>query len=138
MLDGKDILIKARTGSGKTGAFTIPVIQKILRNKSSQKHQEIKCIILAPSKELCKQIGGVLSSLTSKCSREVKCLDVSAQVELSVQKPLLSEQPDIVIGTPSRILQHFKAGNMNVKQTLDTLIIDEADLVRSTSKQQNV
>nr|XP_033324939.1 probable ATP-dependent RNA helicase DDX56 [Megalopta genalis] len=131
MLDGKDILIRARTGSGKTAAFTIPLIQKILMNKRSQKKQEIKGLIIAPSKELCKQIRDVVINLTIKCSREVIVVDVSPQVDLSAQKMLLTEKPDIVIGTPSRILQHLKADNMKLKRTLETLVIDEADLIFS-------
>lgn len=129
MLDGKDILIRARTGSGKTAAFALPLIQKILSNKRTQKKQEIKGLIIAPSKELCKQIHDVIISLTIKCSREVKAVDVSPQLDLSAQKPLLIENPDIVIGTPSRLLQHLKARNVKLKHSLETLIIDEADLV---------
>ncbi|XP_043601284.1 probable ATP-dependent RNA helicase DDX56 isoform X2 [Bombus pyrosoma] len=131
MMEGKDILIRARTGSGKTAAFTIPLIQKILLNKRMQKKQEIKGLIVAPSKELCKQIHDVIICLTVKCSREVKAIDVSPQLDLSAQKPLLAEKPDIVVGTPSRLLQHLKANNMKLKQSLETLIIDEADLVFS-------
>lgn len=127
---GKDVLLKARTGSGKTGAFLLPLIQKILNGKDSQKHQVVKGIVIAPSKELCKQIHEVAMSLTIKCSREVKCVDVSPQVNLNVQKPLLAENPDIIVGTPGRILEHLKAGHLNVKKSLETLIIDEADLVR--------
>ena len=131
LLEGKDILIRARTGSGKTAAFAIPLIQKILLNKRNQKKQEIKGLIIAPSKELCKQIHDVVASLTIKCSREVRVVDVSPQVDLSAQKPLLAEKPDIVIGTPSRLLQHLKANNLKLKQSLETLIIDEADLIFS-------
>lgn len=132
MLDGKDILIRARTGSGKTAAFAIPLIQKILLKKRMQNKQEIKGLIIAPSKELCKQIHDVLVSLTIKCSREIRIIDVSPQVDLSAQKSLLAEKPDIVIGTPSRLLKHLKANNMKLKHSLETLVIDEADLV-STS-----
>lgn len=129
MIEGKDILIRARTGSGKTAAFTIPLIQKILSNKQTQKQQEIKGLIIAPSKELCKQIHDVIISLTIKCSREVKVIDISPQIDLSAQKLLLAEKPDIVVSTPSKLLQHLKAKNMKLKQSLETLIIDEADLV---------
>ncbi|XP_076650518.1 putative ATP-dependent RNA helicase DDX56 [Halictus rubicundus] len=131
MLEGKDILIRARTGSGKTAAFAIPMIQKILMNKRTQKKQEIKGLIIAPSKELCKQIHDVVINLTTKCSREVTAVDVGPQVDLSAQKLLLTENPDIVIGTPSRVLQHLKANNMKLKRTLETLVIDEADLIFS-------
>lgn len=129
MIEGKDILIRARTGSGKTAAFTIPLIQKILSNKQTRKQQEIKGLIIAPSKELCKQIHDVIISLTIKCSREVKVIDISPQIDLSAQKLLLAEKPDIVVSTPSKLLQHLKAKNMKLKQSLETLIIDEADLV---------
>ncbi|XP_012283540.1 probable ATP-dependent RNA helicase DDX56 [Orussus abietinus] len=138
LLEGKDVLIRARTGSGKTAAFIIPLIQKILMSKMTQAKQEIKGLVLAPSKELCRQIHDVVVSLTIKCHREVNCLDVSPQVELSAQKPLLAEKPDIVVSTPGRILQHLKANNLNFKRSLDTLIIDEADLIFSFGYEDEV
>ena len=52
ILDGKDVLAKGRTGSGKTGAFAIPVIQKILDGKKSASEQSVKALLLAPSREL--------------------------------------------------------------------------------------
>lgn len=129
LLEGKDVLIRARTGSGKTAAFAVPLIQKILANKRTQAKQEIKGVIVAPSKELCKQIHEVIISLTVKCCREVRAIDISPQTELNVQKPLLNEMPDIVVATPGRLLQHLKAKNLTLKRSLETLIIDEADLV---------
>ncbi|XP_058795423.1 probable ATP-dependent RNA helicase DDX56 [Phymastichus coffea] len=138
ILDGKDVLVRARTGSGKTGAFAIPLIQKILSNKQTQQYQQTTSLILTPSKELCKQIYNVFLSLTIKCSREVKYLDISPQVDLLAQKSLLAENPDIVIATPSRALQHLKAKNLNVKKTLETLIIDEADLIFSFGYEEEV
>ncbi|VEN38034.1 unnamed protein product [Callosobruchus maculatus] len=131
LLEGKDVLVRARTGSGKTAAFAIPVIQKILNSKQRAAEQEIKALILTPSKELCHQICTVIKDLTIKCSREVRCLDIAPQVDLSVQRPLLVEKPDIIVGTPSRTLQHIKAGNLNLKTSLEMLVVDEADLVFS-------
>lgn len=72
LLEGKDVLVKARTGSGKTAAFTIPVVQKILNSKETSIQQEIKAVILASSKELCHQICTVLKDITIKCSSEVR------------------------------------------------------------------
>ncbi|XP_050315967.1 probable ATP-dependent RNA helicase DDX56 [Anthonomus grandis grandis] len=131
VLEGKDVLIRARTGSGKTAAFAVPVIQKILNFKQTTTHQETKALILAPSKELCNQICKVLKDLTIKCSREVKCLDIAPQEDLTIQKPLLTEKPDIIVATPARCLQHILAGNINLKKCLEILVIDEADLVFS-------
>jgi len=130
LLEGKDVLIRARTGSGKTAAFAVPIIQKILTNKRTQEKQEIKAIIIAPSKELCKQIYDVIMNLTIKCHREIKIIDISPQTDLDAQKPLLNEMPDIVVSTPGRLLQHLKAANLILKRSLETLIIDEADLVK--------
>ncbi|KYN28152.1 putative ATP-dependent RNA helicase DDX56, partial [Trachymyrmex cornetzi] len=131
LLEGKDLLIKARTGSGKTAAFVVPLIQKILINKRMQEKQEIKGLIIAPSKELCRQIHDVIVSLTTKCCREVRTVDLSLQTDLNAQKLLLRDMPDIVVVTPGRLLQHLKAKNLMLKHSLDTLIIDEADLLFS-------
>ncbi|KAF5289485.1 hypothetical protein FQR65_LT11859 [Abscondita terminalis] len=131
LLEGKDVLVRARTGSGKTAAFAVPVIQKILNSKQTAIEQQIKALILAPSKELCNQICGVFKDLTTKCSREVRCIDVAPSVDLNVQKPLLVEKPDIIVGTPSRVLQHVKAGNLFLKNSIEMVVIDEADLVFS-------
>lgn len=139
LLEGKDLLIRARTGSGKTAAFAIPLIQKILINKRTQQKQEIKGLIVAPSKELCKQIHDVIMNLTTKCCREVRVVDLSPQMDLNAQKLLLSEMPDIIVVTLGRLLQHLKAKNLTLKRSLDTLIMDEADLVcRRICKHRNV
>ncbi|XP_012215889.2 probable ATP-dependent RNA helicase DDX56 [Linepithema humile] len=138
LLEGKDVLIRARTGSGKTAAFAVPLIQKILVNKRRQQKQEIKGLIVTPSKELCKQIHDVIVSLTIKCCREVRVIDISAQTDLDAQKPLLNEMPDIVVSTPGRLLLHLKAGNLTLKRSLETLIIDEADLLFSFGYEKDI
>lgn len=56
LIEGKDVLVRARTGSGKTAAFAIPVIQKILNSKMNATKQATSTLILAPSKELCNQV----------------------------------------------------------------------------------
>ncbi|XP_071650821.1 probable ATP-dependent RNA helicase DDX56 isoform X2 [Temnothorax longispinosus] len=138
LLEGKDLLIRARTGSGKTAAFAVPLIQKILLKKRTQERQEIKGLIVAPSKELCKQIHDVIMNLTIKCCREVRVIDLSLQMDLNSQKLLLSEMPDIVVVTPGRLLQHLKAKNLMLKHSLDTLIIDEADLLFSFGYEKDI
>ncbi|KPI99345.1 putative ATP-dependent RNA helicase DDX56 [Papilio xuthus] len=131
LLEGKDVLIRARTGSGKTAAFAIPVIQKILNLKNTTTHQCIRALILSPSKELCGQIASVIGDLTLKCAREVRCIDISSSGDMQIQKSLLSDKPDIVVATPSRALAHLKTKNMRLKEDLSMLVVDEADLVFS-------
>lgn len=138
-LDGKDILARARTGSGKTAAFCIPVIQKILTAKqTSSTEQCVKALVLTPTKELCHQAYRNLMDLTSSCSREVKVLDISPQVPLPTQKPMLMEKPDIIVATPTRALAHIKAGNLDLRQSLELLIIDEADLLFSFGYEDDI
>lgn len=137
-LEGKDLLARARTGSGKTAAYAIPTIQRILNSKQTAREQTVKALILVPSKELSKQAHQNIRDLTASCSREVKCAEVSGQVDLSAQRPLLMEKPDIVIGTPSRLLAHLQAKNLTLKDSLEMLIIDEADLLFSFGYEEDV
>ncbi|XP_053609878.1 probable ATP-dependent RNA helicase DDX56 [Plodia interpunctella] len=131
LLEGKDVLMRARTGSGKTAAFTVPVIQKVLNLKNTSRHQSIRALVLSPSKELCGQIASVIGDLTLKCAREVRCVDISSSGDMQIQKSLLLDKPDIVVSTPSRVLAHLKANNLRLKEELAMLVVDEADLIFS-------
>lgn len=131
ILEAKDVLIRARTGSGKTASFSVPIIQKILNSKESAKEQKTTALILAPSKELCLQICKVIGDLTIKCSKIVRCVNLTSKGEPAAQKHLLSQKPDIVVSTPARILSHLNQKNIVLKESLETLVIDEADLMFS-------
>ena len=135
ILEGKDVLAKGRTGSGKTGAFVIPLVQKILEGKKTNAEQSVKALLLAPTRELAAQIHQAVVDLTRSCGRVVRCVDVSssqANASLEAQKPLLvGDLPDIVVGTPSRILGHMKAGHLKLEESLEMMVIDEADLIFS-------
>ncbi|XP_064631463.1 probable ATP-dependent RNA helicase DDX56 isoform X2 [Lineus longissimus] len=137
-MEGKDVLARARTGSGKTAAYGIPLIQKILEAKRVAREQSTKALVMTPTKELCNQAYKNIKELTTNCSREVRCVDISGQSPLEAQRPLLMEKPDIVIGTPSRILAHIAAKNLHLKSSLELLVIDEADLVFSFGYEQDV
>ncbi|CAL8114920.1 unnamed protein product [Orchesella dallaii] len=131
ILEGKDVLARARTGSGKTGAFCLPTLQRILNIKASAREQAIRALILAPSKELCHQIYTNFQQLATFCTRDVKVIDISAQNDLNSAKSLLNEKPDVVVSTPTRILAHLTGKSLDLKESLELLIIDEADLVFS-------
>ena len=133
ILEGKDVLAKGRTGSGKTGAFAIPVIQKILDGKKSASEQSVKALLLAPSRELAGQINQAIIDLTRSCGRVVRSVDVSATgIDIEAQKQvLIGDLPDIIVGTPSRIRAHLKEGHIDLSESLETLVIDEADLIFS-------
>ncbi|CAG0882865.1 unnamed protein product [Cyprideis torosa] len=137
IMEGKDLLARARTGSGKTGAFAIPVLQKLLLEKRNRTRPAVRAIVLAPTKELCKQLFRDFRALSRCCSSEVNVVDVSEQSNLSAQKPLLLDCPDVVIATPGRLLAHVKAGNINTSE-VEILVIDEADLIFSFGYEEDI
>nr|XP_033805488.1 probable ATP-dependent RNA helicase DDX56 isoform X1 [Geotrypetes seraphini] len=130
-LEGKDLLARARTGSGKTAAYIIPIIQHLLQVKTSVSEQAVRAVILVPTKELGQQVGQMIRQLTAYCARDVRVADVSGLADVSAQRPILMEKPDIVVGTPSRIQIHLKNHNLSLRNSLEILVIDEADLLFS-------
>jgi len=136
-LQGKDVLARARTGSGKTAAYAISLIHKLLHLKQTAAVQAIRAIVLTPSKELCSQAHKNILELTVGCSRDIKCLDVSPQVPLASQRSGLLDLPDVVVGTPARLLAHVRAGNVSLA-ALEMVVVDEADLLMSFGHQDNM
>ncbi|XP_075766871.1 putative ATP-dependent RNA helicase DDX56 [Pelodiscus sinensis] len=132
-LEGKDLLARARTGSGKTAAYAIPLIQHLLQVKMSPSvaEQAVRGLVLVPTKELGQQVLQMIRQLTAYCSREVRVADVSGQVDMSAQRPILMEKPDVVVGTPSRVLAHLQAHSLSLRCSLEVLVLDEADLLFS-------
>lgn len=129
LLEGNDVVVRARTGSGKTAAFAIPLIQKILNSKSNASEQCISALILAPSKELCQQTRVAIEHLTIKCGKIIRAVDLSSN-ETVAQRHVLSERPDVVIATPAKAFVHLQSGAMELSK-VETLIVDEADLIFS-------
>ncbi|XP_070706083.1 probable ATP-dependent RNA helicase DDX56 [Pempheris klunzingeri] len=130
-LEGKDLLARARTGSGKTAAYAVPVIQRILASKQSVREQDVRALVLVPTKELGQQVHAMIRHLTAYCSRDVRVADISGAADLSAQRPILMEKPDVVVGTPSRVLAHLNAQNLVLHSSLEMLVVDEADLLFS-------
>ena len=130
VLQGKDVLVRARTGSGKTMAFALPLLHKILVQKDGEGGQaHIKAIILAPTKELCKQIEQHTSAMMYYCRDNVSICSLSDD-NTTIQLYRLQAKPDIVISTPARLVACLQAGSVSLSK-VSTLVIDEADLVLS-------
>lgn len=137
-LQGKDILVRARTGSGKTVAFSLPVLQKILSQKELQpsSSSSIKCIILAPTKELIKQIENNVNELIYYCRDNISVCSLIDD-DVSVQQYRLQSKPDVVVSTPARLAQQIKTNKVDLS-SVTTLVIDEADLVLSFGYTEDV
>lgn len=136
-LAGKDVLVRAKTGSGKTIAFALPILQKLLSTPSTpDAARNIKCLILAPTKELCKQIEKNMTDLIYYCKDNISLCSLSDD-NMVVQQFRLQNQPDIVISTPARIVHHLKSKAIDLSAT-QLLVIDEADLILSFGYAEDV
>ena len=128
--DGYDVIGQARTGSGKTLAFAIPIVEK-----SDPTVKSVQSIILAPTRELAIQIADVVRPLADR--RSLKVTLVYGGHSKAPEKKILYRGPQIVIGTPGRMLDHIKEGNL-VAKNLKMLVLDEADEMLDMGMAQDV
>lgn len=124
ILRGEDVLAIAQTGTGKTAAFAIPVIERLHQQKSSKRVMGVRCLVMVPTRELAEQIGEVFNALTKHT--RVKAFAVYGGLEQDPQIKRLQEGLDVVIATPGRMFRLIREGFLSVKH-IDTLILDEAD-----------
>ncbi len=118
ILKGEDVLGIANTGTGKTVAFSVPIINKLLLSKNS------RAIIMAPTRELAQQIFEECKLLLRGSS--IKWAVLIGGVKMGPQLRDLSRYPQIIIGTPGRIKDHIKNGKLNISK-FDTVVLDEVD-----------
>ena len=124
IMKGEDVLAIAQTGTGKTAAFAIPLIDKIERYKSSKRSYGIKCIVMVPTRELAQQIGEVFTTLAKHT--KVKIHAIYGGVEQDQQIKRLQNGIDVLVVTPGRMFDLIHQGFINLKN-INTLVLDEAD-----------
>ena len=124
IMKGEDVLAIAQTGTGKTAAFAIPLIDKIHREKSSKRDTGIKGLVMAPTRELATQIGEVFTSIAKHT--KVKTFALIGGVEQDAQLKKLQDGIDILITTPGRMFDLIHQGYISLAR-VDTLVLDEAD-----------
>ncbi|MBN2127172.1 MAG: DEAD/DEAH box helicase, partial [Candidatus Diapherotrites archaeon] len=117
---GKDIVGKAKTGTGKTSAFAIPIIEKTIP------HKGISALIVVPTRELALQVKEEFSSVA--IGSRIKCLAVFGGQRVNRQLELLHAKPEIIVGTPGRLLDLLSRNSLNLS-TLKFLVLDEADIM---------
>lgn len=127
LLEGKDLLGCAQTGTGKTAAFAIPILQKIaLDQKSSSGGKKIKALVLAPTRELAIQISDSFKAYGRNL--KLKTLVIYGGVSAAPQKKDLRNGVDILVATPGRLLDLIGQKYVNLKQ-VQFFVLDEADLM---------
>jgi len=124
ILRGEDVLAIAQTGTGKTAAFAIPVIDLIHRRKIKGRNDGIKCLVMAPTRELALQIHEVFDKL-SRHTR-VKTFCVFGGVEQDKQIAKLEKGIDVLVATPGRMFDLISQGHIHLNR-VEILILDEAD-----------
>lgn len=124
IMKGEDVLAIAQTGTGKTAAFAIPIIDKIHGYKSSKRSYGIKCIVMVPTRELALQIGGVFQVIAKHT--KVKAFALCGGVEQDPQIKKLQDGIDILIATPGRMFDLINQGYIRL-ENVNTLVLDEAD-----------
>ncbi len=124
ILKGEDVLAIAQTGTGKTAAFAIPVIDMIHRYKSSSRSYGIKCIVMVPTRELAMQIGDVFEMLARHT--RVRTFALYGGVEQDLQVKKLQGGIDILTSTPGRMFDLIHQGYIDLSR-ISTLVLDEAD-----------
>lgn len=125
VIKGRDLLGIAKTGSGKTASFVLPILNQILTNPSEEKNRTPKVLVLVPTRELALQVTQVFKSLSQNFSPPVKSMAVHGGVSINPQmKALYGVQ--ILIATPGRLLDLQRSNAIHLSK-VETLVLDEAD-----------
>jgi len=119
-LQGRDIIGLAETGSGKTGAFALPILQSLLSREQSN-----FALCLAPTRELAFQIGETFEALGEGI--RVKCVCIVGGVDMIDQAIALAKKPHVIVATPGRIVDHLENTRGFNLRNLQYLVLDEAD-----------
>ena len=124
ILDGKDLLGIAPTGSGKTAAYALPIIQK-LEGKTATKNRHINVLVLVPTRELAIQVENVIRSFTQDLPFQFKSMAVHGGVSINPQM-IGMRHVNVLVATPGRLLELKESKAMHFDD-LEMLVIDEAD-----------
>ena len=128
--EGKDCFVQSRTGSGKTIAYSIPILENLIENQ-----REAQALILVPTRELALQVAKEITLIGTY--KKVKCMVLIGKQSLSVQIEDLKQRNHIIVGTPGRIWDHIEQGSLKVNQ-IQYLVLDEADALLNPDFSQTI
>ncbi len=124
ILDGKDILGIAQTGSGKTASFVLPILQQF-QDYGSSKNRHIKALVVVPTRELAIQVNDVFKLLSAHLPQPIKAIAVYGGVSINPQMMDL-QGVEILVATPGRLLELIEKNAVSLS-AVKTLVLDEAD-----------
>jgi len=126
ILDGEDVMAIAQTGTGKTAAFAIPVLHKLAQERNKFNKNNVRCLVLVPTRELSQQIADVFQTIGKRTS--IRVLGLYGGVEQDKQIEALQNGVDVLVSTPGRMFDLIAQGHLDVSR-VEFLILDEADLM---------
>jgi ATP-dependent RNA helicase RhlE len=124
ILEGRDLLAGAQTGTGKTAGFTLPLLQRLQTSEPNGSHSRIRALILVPTRELAAQVAESVRNYGQYLP--FKAAVIFGGVSINPQISKLRNGVDIVVATPGRLLDHMQRGTIRL-DGVDTLVLDEAD-----------
>jgi ATP-dependent RNA helicase DbpA len=131
ILAGKDVIAKAKTGSGKTAAFGIGLLTGLEITSP-----RVQALVLCPTRELADQVGKELRRL-GRCTDNLRVLTLCGGVPFGPQAGSLEHGAHVVVGTPGRLLDHLRRGTLELN-SLQTLVLDEADRMLDMGFQDDI
>ena len=126
VLSGADLLATAQTGSGKTAAFALPLLQRWLDNPPATGRRVLQTLVLVPTRELAAQVGEVLRALAEPLAQRPKIVAAFAGVSINPQMMSLRGGADLVVATPGRLLDLIDHNALKL-DAVQHLVLDEAD-----------
>ena len=127
VLSGRDVMGAAQTGTGKTAAFSIPLLQKMMRHENSSAspaRHPVRALVLAPTRELADQVANNVKAYAKHTN--LRAAVVFGGVDMKPQTAELKRGVEILIATPGRLLDHIEAKNCVLNQ-VEYVVLDEAD-----------
>jgi ATP-dependent RNA helicase RhlE len=124
VLEGKDVLAGAQTGTGKTAGFTLPLLQRLSAHKPAGGRRPVRALVLTPTRELAAQVGESVNTYGKHLP--IKSGIIFGGVNINPQISMLRKGVDILIATPGRLLDHVQQRTLDLSQ-VEILVLDEAD-----------
>lgn len=125
VLAGEDVMAVAQTGTGKTAAYAIPIIDMIVKNKRTGV-RGVQCLVLVPTRELSKQIANVFREIGKQS--KIKAFGLFGGVEQEQQIRTLDNGIDVLVSTPGRMFDLISQGHLDISR-INHLVLDESDLM---------
>lgn len=124
ILEGRDIMASAQTGTGKTAAFALPLLQRLTAGSNQRHSRRPRALVLTPTRELAAQVAD--SMIVYGRHLRLRCTAIFGGVSMQPQLQKLRQGSDILVATPGRLIDHMERGTVDLGG-IETLVLDEAD-----------